>query len=459
MPKRKRGPKSWQANKRVYKRGGWEAQLRGDLDKGKSKKTMELYRYGYKLMWQTAPEEMKKHSMGPLNSFHKRNGHNGLMYGWKRECNMTDNKAKRILRACYKKEVLSLDQLKAVRKSLAYSWQLMGKDDGVNINWPSVARTWKGVTGVQCPKDPTKSTLPLVIPTPQQLKKAFTTRWSPGSPMSFAKTVLARRGAHFGFLLGCRSQEDMKRLKNSRTHVINYNEGYMSTEFLGGRCKLAGEKKGNRPWWGWANCWCKNGKHKRPSPRLRYCLNKEGNPRNGEAPFDERCPLAGFEFSCMFEEDKSEHRLFPNIVKSTGTYGSTNTGDVIGLAIDWLTETSGSELRFSTNSGRKALAALCTQCDIPYDWSFEQHGDLPDVWEESYREDQPAHRGALNYLTFWLTQSLRKSQSARLISDVLLLLLDRDGLLVGSRILLHHKCIRPAPGHQYWREQHRGGRL
>ena len=55
MPKRKRGPQSWQANKRAYKHAGWETQLREDLDKGKANKTMELYRYGYKLMWQTVP--------------------------------------------------------------------------------------------------------------------------------------------------------------------------------------------------------------------------------------------------------------------------------------------------------------------------------------------------------------------------------------------------------------------
>ena len=143
--KRKRGPQSWQANKRVYKRAGWEAKLREDLDKAKSKKAMESYRYGYTLMWNTAPEEMRKHGMRAIGSFDKRNGHNGHMYGWKRECNMTDNKAKRILRACYKKGVLSLDQMKTVRKSLAYAWQLRGNDDGVHINWPSIARTWKVV--------------------------------------------------------------------------------------------------------------------------------------------------------------------------------------------------------------------------------------------------------------------------------------------------------------------------
>ena len=95
-------------------------------------------------MWRAAPETMKKHNIQPSFSYDPRNCHKGEMWGWSKECNMTDNKAKRILYACYKSRVLTFHQMRDVRRSLAYSYELItGGDVDKQTNWPGVKSTWK----------------------------------------------------------------------------------------------------------------------------------------------------------------------------------------------------------------------------------------------------------------------------------------------------------------------------
>ena len=384
--KRKRGPQSFKENKKLYRGAGWEAKLREQLDKGKSNPVGKTYRYGYTLMWRVAADEMRRYNMGKLGSFDRSNGHNGIIYGWKKECNMSDNKAKKILLACFRSGQLTLPMLKAVRKHLAYAWQLMGRN-GEQSNWPSVPRVWKVISQAQLPSFPERSPMPKVVPTPEQLKKAFTSKWKPGSSMSFATTIVARTGALHTLLQGARPNEDMSRIKASRTHRVSYPGGWMCTKYKGGRAKLAGEKKGGREWWAWARCWCPGGEHKRVPPAARYCLDTDGNPRNGKAPFEERCPLAQFEFMNLWCRHKKDWRLFPNILKSTGAYGKSNTGPIVELAIDWvLAQGVGDpDFRFGTNSGRKALGLTLTKLGLAYEYGMEMHGDLYETWEGSYQ--------------------------------------------------------------------------
>ena len=54
-------------------------------------------------------------------TFMKNNGHNGMLWGYKKECNMTDKKAGKILLALIKTRKLTMSQLGLVLKSLAYS--------------------------------------------------------------------------------------------------------------------------------------------------------------------------------------------------------------------------------------------------------------------------------------------------------------------------------------------------
>ena len=90
-------------------------------------------------MWRYAPKKCEPLGFGKPGTFSKSNGHNGECWGWCKECTMTDLKAGKILLQLVKLETLTLPQLEVVRKSLAYSYQLMGntvtkKQD----NWPEV---------------------------------------------------------------------------------------------------------------------------------------------------------------------------------------------------------------------------------------------------------------------------------------------------------------------------------
>ena len=136
-------------------------------------------------------------------------------------------------------------------------------------------------------------------------------------------------------------------------------------------------------------CWCPGGKHKRVDPNVTHCLGTDGNPLEGDsAPFDERCPLAGWEFTSSWYAKGAERR-YPkwNNGKRSGLYGEENYGDIKNLAIDWMLDqgVGDKELRFDTNSGRKAFAGLCTALGIPYEESMEYHGDLFPTWEKWYQ--------------------------------------------------------------------------
>ena len=101
---------------------------------------------------------------------------------------MTDNKAKRIFYACYKSGNMTEPMLRAVRKSLAYAFELKG---GQPLqNWPSVKGVWQTFKLCDLPKSEI-SQKPERVPTPQQLKRAFTTEWDPDCPMVFVVWLVA----------------------------------------------------------------------------------------------------------------------------------------------------------------------------------------------------------------------------------------------------------------------------
>ena len=87
---------------------------------------MSTIRYGFRLAWDHAPKEMKNAKVKKVGEYDPHNHHEGCCFGWPNECNMTDLKASKILRACIKSKKMTLDQVKAVRKMLAYSHELMG---------------------------------------------------------------------------------------------------------------------------------------------------------------------------------------------------------------------------------------------------------------------------------------------------------------------------------------------
>ena len=399
-PPRKRlkpGPASYVSGKKLFRGAGYESQLTFAKDKKMSNATHIKRRRGYKLMWTFAEQKCLDLGFGRPGSFDADNGHNGECWGWPKECTMTNRKAGKILLHLINLGTMTLSQLVDVRKALAHSFQLKGNEvTKKSRNWPQANRVWdSALVEKECaPKTPN---MPLRIPSPEQLREAFNRRWDPRkNEMSLLKWIIARRAAYDLLFSGHRPNEDCKKMKNSNTHVFNTEEGWCYTAFVDGRSKLSGPKKHSRDWKQYSVCWCENGRHVSPTLRDRYNLDRSGNPREGcRMGFDERCIIAGFEFTNLWLERYTKGntlgwRRYPNLVgdgrgKSyEGNIGNKNFGSPIKLALDYM-EDEGFP-RFDTNCGRKASGKLYTLLNVPYEVSFEQHGDTFGTWEGKYQQ-------------------------------------------------------------------------
>jgi len=81
--------------------------------------------------------------------------------------------------------------------------------------------------------------------------------------------------------------------------------------------------------------------------------------------------------------------LFSKWSKTPQTW-SCNHGDVVGVAKRWLdVQGGGGDRPYDTNGGRKSLAGWLDITNAPYQEGFEVHGDLYDVWSESYQPSLP----------------------------------------------------------------------
>ena len=123
-----------------------------------------------------------------------------------------------------------------------------------------------------------------------------------------------KEAAYDWAVCGCRSQEDLKRLKRSIRHVINRRERWQASEFYGGRCKLAGNKKGTRPWWGFRVCLCPGQHHISPPKNFGKSIDKRGNP-TVEVRWNTACPVACWEFYTSMM-DPRDFRCYPKFCKS-----------------------------------------------------------------------------------------------------------------------------------------------
>lgn len=354
-----------------------------------SKETHQKRRQGYHIMWDNAPGKCKQLGFPKPGTFHRDNGHRGEIWGWPKECNMTDQKAGKILLELIRLGTLTLSQLEVVRKSLAYSYQLKGGlVTKYKKNWAEVYRVWKGVDDIKCA--PTKSTKPTRIPTPEENRTAATTRWDgTKSKLSLLDWVRCRRAWYDTFFCGHRPNKDMEKMKNSRKHCIDKREGWSWTDFVQGRCKLQGPKKHSRAWKQWSVCWCKGGKHRSPTLAARYNVNDNGNPKDGDPGFDTLCITAGFEFTNLWIKKKKDRRRYPNLIgtgtgkSGKGNIGNSDVGKPKLLAQRYMADCGLGP--FDTNSGRKALARMFTKLNIAYEPGFEIHGDTYGTWEGSYQ--------------------------------------------------------------------------
>ena len=345
---------------------------------------MKQLRYAFKLMWREAPRHMRKYKIKAVDQFDKRNSHGGVCWGWPNECKLTNVQARSIFYACYKRRQLTIHQLIVVRKGMAYAWELAGGLPGGN--YPGVKEVWKIVRESNL-ADGLNSVKPVRVPTPEELKTAFTKEWvhPDDRPLRFQKADQLETSmtlvqhcsglvqAYDWAIFGLRSVEDVKRVKRSLSHQCDWDRGWQCTDFVGGRAKLCGTKKGNRPWKIWRVCFCPGGRHIRPPADFWLQVGPSGNP-DVEVKWCTVCPLACVEFLWQFQEAP---RSYAKWLPASGRFGAKNVANVTGSAIDWLVNQGAcpKESRYSTNAGRKSLAAWTGLLKIDYRESFQIHGD------------------------------------------------------------------------------------
>ena len=223
------------------------------------------------------------------------------------------------------------------------------------------------------------SRVPTHIASKGALRKAFTKNWVRDSGMTLIRWMTALLSAWSWTVAGCRPQCDIKSLKDSEDHTLCPDQGWACTEFVGGRNKLHGNKRGTRPWAQYYICMCPGGVHKPVRATFFRRMRKDGNPY-GDPTFPTCCPLNCLEVKRQMSYPKPL-RLFSKWTTKKRRFGS-NHGDVVGLANEWFAVQGALEddRPYDSNSGRRALAGWLEATHTPYHEGFEINGDLYDVW-------------------------------------------------------------------------------
>ena len=343
----------------------------------RSKEAMQAYRCGYNVMWKHAAEYMEKKKLPKPGTFEQTNHHGGKLWAMPNECKLTGLQAARIMEICYEAGV-SEAQLRQVKKSLSYAHFL--RTGTVSRNWKEVKNMWDTFMGNF--GEVVRPTKPEHIPTPDQLKAAFTRPWVPEGGMSLMMWAVALLISWDWAVAGLRSKCDLNKVKLSKEHDVNGVEGYSSTGFVEGRSKLCGRKRGSRPWRVWRICLCPKGEHINVPDDVE--INKAGNPLT-EPAWTTNCPVACHQL--VLKLQTVSPRCYPKWLKC-GEFRKHNIGDPVGVANAWFdVQKVRREKPYSTNSGRKSLARWLSRVKATYEKGFEIHGDLFSVWSENYQPD------------------------------------------------------------------------
>ena len=378
--KRRRGRPSTKSKSKLPRYAGMRTQIQQKRNENKSNYTLKMYRYGFKLMERICGKMMKRNNVKSFGEFDKTNVHGGKIWGHPSECKMTNRLARDLMFKCIQSRALTYDQLRSVRKSLAYTKELTGGKAGEN--WPAVAVAWDTLNREELPSK-LRNLLPQKIPTPEALKKAWTTDYTKKWPLG--KFCVGNLAAHDTYIIGTRANTDTSRLKKSVTHEMNTEEGWFCSMYKGGRAKLGNGKY--RDWWRYGVCFCKGKVHKSPPDDMIAYIDPQGFPTE-ELEWDPTCPLASKQFINQYAavEDKN----YPKWLDKSNRFGKSSVNNVVDFANKWMElQGAGTPGGYDHNSGRKSLARWLDKLNISYRWSFEIHGDLEKVWRSNYQPTLP----------------------------------------------------------------------
>ena len=367
----KRGPKSYKEKATKQRGAGLVTRRETRKWENASDASLRSVRAGWSVARRLARKYMQR--KGIPTTFRRGNIHGGKLWANRNECKMTDKTAGAIIEKVYLSKKATIFMLRQVRHTLSYSYYL--KTGMSEDNWPEVTSQWKSFDFETLPKT-ARNLVAKRIPTPENLKEAFTKPWTPEHPWSLFDFVVGGTAAHDYFVFGARPRVDLDKIKFSKRHVINANERYGYTEMKGGRSKLSGNK--NRPWNVYRVCFCKEKKHVSPPEDIE--LTNAGNPV-GRVKWNTVCPLAMMEFQQNLQGNS--WRPYPKL-NATGFVSRNNQGKVPDLANKWL-QVQTHQDPFDPNSGRKSLARWLDFHSIPYEVGFEIHGDLQQIWRNAYQ--------------------------------------------------------------------------
>ena len=378
----KRGPKSCRERAEKPRRMGMKARMVWRTTTMKSKHTIKVYRAGWNLMWRYSRELLESWGVPVPGAYSKTSQLGGLMPATPQEFRKSPITGPRLalcLEDAYEQGV-TLSNLKNMRKTCSFLHHLKTGKSGKNFEIVDGMMESLNPAGCGVQKRFLK---PTKIATPEELKTAFTREWR--GPQSGMTLVEFTQGVVSGWhwcVLGCRSGEDLKRIKESEVHFVDAENGTWAVSFVNGRCKLPMHKSGNRPWNAWAICLCPNADHRPPEG---FYLNNSGNPIGVlPAGLCTTCPLFAWQ---LMERYQSNHFRCYKKWTVRGRFGKGDQGSVVNLARSWFAYQGVMQWEdpFHSNSGRKALAGWLDLLDVPYEQSVHIHGDLPDIWREHYQ--------------------------------------------------------------------------
>ena len=353
-----------------------------DKNAMKSIYTMQKYRNGFYLLWKFVGKYMKRIGMKKPGEYNRSNQHNGRMFALPKEISLSELQAGKLMRKCYKQGTTN-SQLKAVRKTLSYAYQLTTGNEG---NYNEVEVAWSSFD----PRnfgEPTRRMMPTRVIPPRRLADAFTTEWTAACGMNFAEWCVALIIVWDWCVCGGRSGCDLEKLKKSDDHQVNAAEGWMRTGMKGGRSKLE-KKKGIRAWYTYRVCLCPQGKHKGIPADFFQELPLDHCPTE-PIPFCTTCPLNAYQF-IRWATPEGDTKLYPRWLERQNKFSSTSIGrwKVIPTANRWLKAQGANpgDEPYCSNSGRKALAQWCDATNAPYPESFQIHGDHQDTWLKYYQK-------------------------------------------------------------------------
>jgi hypothetical protein len=278
-------------------------------------------------------------------------------------------------------------QFDNVKKMLSFAHQIKTGEAGTQ--WKAVGES-KGncVPAGFCP--PKSKLRQEIFLQPLQTQKVMTTGWRPHPDWPIQRWVVAMLIFHDWIMNGARHKEDLKRIKYSIDHFVDYLRGFMWTEYYGGRSKHE-QRFGVVPWKNYRACSCVGKIHRGLPPTYEECyvlFNEDGSPI-GTPTWTTECPLSCWQLiqHWLLRSAQETNRSFPRWNPDSSEYESGDLGRelLVKSEVFQLIDFQGANpngIKYDTNGGRKANGKMCGHYKLPYPITVNWHGDQARNWKE-----------------------------------------------------------------------------